>query len=471
MPTNSSTKSKNGFVIYTRKISREVEFISSSMFLPNLFRFVEGFNRSFPFRVAYKQVLAEVEEADEESKRVKRAPRSYEESDKKLKSVKIVTKKGDVSTDEQKKKKTKQMAAPAKPSTVAAPTVEEDEIEEDEPQETQQPIEETKVEPAEVENEEKDERNPLEEIQLTTKSVAEILKAKGRKSSGFTKAAPALVNVLFDSSLDKLNWFLSKPTGPAEKAKPAKAKAPANASKMDTTGLDYSGATASGKVVRILSRRKIQSVFSLHLYRSDASLNDALCVFQDNGRFNNTAPIAARPEQGDLKTMAIEYVTNCLMAKRSSILHSFFRAASLTSGLVDNFWSKLKKVNVFASKTLTADDLRTGVDTMREHLISKNVAADVADKICESVSTKLAGKTLGSFESLTTNIRQAMRETLMTILTPKRRIDILRDVVDAQRAQRPYVITFCGVNGVGKSTNLAKVIDIWTSCLLYDQCS
>ena len=94
---------------------------------------------------------------------------------------------------------------------------------------------------------------------------------------------------------------------------------------------------------------------------------------------------------------------------------------------------------------------------MREHLIAKNVAADVAEKICESVADKLAGKTLGSFESLTTNIRQAMRETLIMILTPKRRIDILRDVVDAQQARRPYVITFCGVNGVGKSTNLAKV--------------
>ena len=45
----------------------------------------------------------------------------------------------------------------------------------------------------------------------------------------------------------------------------------------------------------------------------------------------------------------------------------------------------------------------------------------------------------------------------MKILTPKRRIDILRDVMQAREEQRPYVITFCGVNGVGKSTNLAKV--------------
>lgn len=34
---------------------------------------------------------------------------------------------------------------------------------------------------------------------------------------------------------------------------------------------------------------------------------------------------------------------------------------------------------------------------------------------------------------------------------------MLRDILDAQRHQRPYVVTFCGVNGVGKSTNLAKV--------------
>ena len=45
----------------------------------------------------------------------------------------------------------------------------------------------------------------------------------------------------------------------------------------------------------------------------------------------------------------------------------------------------------------------------------------------------------------------------MQILRPKRRIDILRDVEEAANKGRPYVITFCGVNGVGKSTNLAKV--------------
>ena len=51
----------------------------------------------------------------------------------------------------------------------------------------------------------------------------------------------------------------------------------------------------------------------------------------------------------------------------------------------------------------------------------------------------------------------AMEEALVRILTPKRSIDILRDVHVAKEQRKPYVVVFVGVNGVGKSTNLAKV--------------
>lgn len=53
-------------------------------------------------------------------------------------------------------------------------------------------------------------------------------------------------------------------------------------------------------------------------------------------------------------------------------------------------------------------------------------------------------------------MKTALEEALTRILTPKRQIDILREVA-AIKGTRPYTITFCGVNGVGKSTNLAKV--------------
>merc|ERR1711899_189991 len=53
--------------------------------------------------------------------------------------------------------------------------------------------------------------------------------------------------------------------------------------------------------------------------------------------------------------------------------------------------------------------------------------------------------------------QESMNTSLMDILTPSRRVDIIRDVREAKSNNRPYVITFCGVNGVGKSTNLAKI--------------
>lgn len=57
---------------------------------------------------------------------------------------------------------------------------------------------------------------------------------------------------------------------------------------------------------------------------------------------------------------------------------------------------------------------------------------------------------------MASTVKQALQESLVQILQPKRRVDILRDVMEAQSQRRPFVITFCGVNGVGKSTNLAK---------------
>ncbi len=43
------------------------------------------------------------------------------------------------------------------------------------------------------------------------------------------------------------------------------------------------------------------------------------------------------------------------------------------------------------------------------------------------------------------------------ILTPKKKIDLIVEINKEKEKLKPYVIVFIGVNGVGKSTNLAKV--------------
>jgi len=108
-------------------------------------------------------------------------------------------------------------------------------------------------------------------------------------------------------------------------------------------------------------------------------------------------------------------------------------------------------------KAITPEAIAPVLEKMKEHLISKNVAADIASKLCNSVSAKLEGKVLGTFTGVASAVRSSMQESLVQILSPKKRVDILRDVMEAKRKGKPYTIVFCGVNGVGKSTNLAKI--------------
>lgn len=113
--------------------------------------------------------------------------------------------------------------------------------------------------------------------------------------------------------------------------------------------------------------------------------------------------------------------------------------------------------SLVGGKTLTEADMAPVIEKLRDHLISKNVASEIAGKLCDSVSTRLEGKVVGTFEGVQSSVRTTLTEALVQLLTPKRRLDILRDVVEAKNNHRPYSIAFCGVNGVGKSTNLAKI--------------
>ncbi|KAI8354020.1 signal recognition particle, alpha subunit, N-terminal-domain-containing protein [Blakeslea trispora] len=108
-------------------------------------------------------------------------------------------------------------------------------------------------------------------------------------------------------------------------------------------------------------------------------------------------------------------------------------------------------------REITAETLDPIIATIKEHLIQQNVASDIAEHLCSSVKSSLVGKKLGSFERLSTAVRNSMEAALKRILTPKTSLDLLRDIEQAKSEKRPYTMCFIGVNGVGKSTNLSKV--------------
>ncbi|PIK59190.1 putative signal recognition particle receptor subunit alpha isoform X3 [Apostichopus japonicus] len=101
------------------------------------------------------------------------------------------------------------------------------------------------------------------------------------------------------------------------------------------------------------------------------------------------------------------------------------------------------------SKKLSKEDMGPVMAKMRDHLIAKNVAQEIAEKVCDSVAKKLEGKVMGTFDRVANVVRAGMEESLVQILTPQRRVDILRDAVEARSQGRPYSVTFCGVNELG----------------------
>ncbi|XP_022937907.1 signal recognition particle receptor subunit alpha-like [Cucurbita moschata] len=120
-------------------------------------------------------------------------------------------------------------------------------------------------------------------------------------------------------------------------------------------------------------------------------------------------------------------------------------------------WFSSMFQSISGKASLDKADLEPALKALKDRLMTKNVAEEIAEKLCESVAASLEGKKLASFTRISSTVQNAMEEALVRILTPRRSIDILRDVHTAQEQKKPYVVVFVGVNGVGKSTNLAKV--------------
>lgn len=123
------------------------------------------------------------------------------------------------------------------------------------------------------------------------------------------------------------------------------------------------------------------------------------------------------------------------------------------------------------NKVLSRTDLEPVIDHLKQQLMAKNVAMEVADSLCASLVSQLEGTKLDAGAALTVQskvaaaVTIALRDSIERILTPRRPVDVLREVkskVAAQAARPaghrdPYVIVVCGVNGVGKSTSLSKI--------------
>ena len=76
--------------------------------------------------------------------------------------------------------------------------------------------------------------------------------------------------------------------------------------------------------------------------------------------------------------------------------------------------------------------------------MEKNFAKEFAENLCESVKKNLLNTKTNSFTTLTTYVKNSLKERIAKILTPKEDLYLLRKALTAKKRGEPYKIIFLG---------------------------
>lgn len=112
--------------------------------------------------------------------------------------------------------------------------------------------------------------------------------------------------------------------------------------------------------------------------------------------------------------------------------------------------SKISKVKI------SEEDFDVYADELEMLLIENNVALEVAEKIVKDLRKDIVGKEMLKKE-IEGQIQESFKDIIRNILIEP--FDLIEKIKEFRKENKdePYVILFCGVNGTGKTTSIAKI--------------
>ncbi|MDG5777564.1 signal recognition particle-docking protein FtsY [Haloarculaceae archaeon H-GB2-1] len=114
-----------------------------------------------------------------------------------------------------------------------------------------------------------------------------------------------------------------------------------------------------------------------------------------------------------------------------------------------------ERAKLFATgkAVIDEDDLQDHLDELELALLQSDVEMGVAEEILDGVEANLVGETRRRLQSTGNLVRDALREALYDVISVGQ-FDFDERVAEADK---PLVIIFTGINGVGKTTTIAKL--------------
>ena len=123
---------------------------------------------------------------------------------------------------------------------------------------------------------------------------------------------------------------------------------------------------------------------------------------------------------------------------------------------LDKITSKVTKVKI------SEKEFEIYSEELEMLLLENNVALEVAEKMIKKLKEKIIGKELLKKE-VEGEIKDCFKEIIEEILIePFDLVEKIKDKLTDQKKD-PYIILFCGINGTGKTTTLAKIADFLKS--------
>ncbi|SHH08563.1 signal recognition particle-docking protein FtsY [Halobaculum gomorrense] len=116
---------------------------------------------------------------------------------------------------------------------------------------------------------------------------------------------------------------------------------------------------------------------------------------------------------------------------------------------------RLKRAAAFATGKviIEEEDLEEPLQDLELALLSSDVEMSVADRILETVREKMLGETRAQVQTTDQLVTEALHDALLDVISVGQ-FDLEQRIAEADK---PVTVVFTGVNGVGKTTSIAKL--------------
>jgi fused signal recognition particle receptor len=116
-------------------------------------------------------------------------------------------------------------------------------------------------------------------------------------------------------------------------------------------------------------------------------------------------------------------------------------------------------VKSFGAKELREKDIDEVLFELEVALLESDVATEVIDVLKDDLKKQLIGTTVNK-DKIAEVVKQELRKSISNMFDVAGTVDILSNIQKKKDKGEPYIISFMGINGTGKTTTIAKIANL-----------